>query len=475
MSKLALLIGNTKYDKLQPLACCKDDVHAINELIVATGNFENISIIENTNSSELKSKIRLDIENIKPSEIFFYYTGHGFSYEEEFFYCATNFDPDRPNETGLSTTELHILLRLADADLVVKIVDACNSGTHLVKSNIGFSQQNKQGFKNLVQISSCLDSQSALTGHPLSVFTEKFRDATLSKLEGAIYYTDIISVLRDQFISNNDQTPFFVSQHTGREQFVDDARKLDSIRKKLISEAELTRLEIATPQLSDAPATLTTAELLDAAAAKLATPEKMATFVDKFFDSLKENLQTENIRDLFDVDFVEHDDFEEATAKRFIIEVLSREKRQDNFVTAEFSRKQRRSNPLGLSTSALFARLYDDEQYIEIHDLHLNCKMNRAQLRIMFTPKYPTLQRIILVVTCAPSLETCYVFEVATQHMLRDFGKYDAEGTSAVRRWYKFEWDESTDGVVRNIIATLTDVIQKHIDSILKRLQEDRA
>jgi hypothetical protein len=86
--------------------------------------------------------------------------------------------------------------------------------------------------------------------------------------------------------------------------------------------------------------------------------------------------------------------------------------------------------------------------------------MSRAQLRVTLTPKFSTLQRIVLVVTCAPSLEICYVLEVATQHMLHDFGKYDIDGTKAVHRWYKFDWKESTDGVVRKMSDTCPQLFE---------------
>ena len=46
----------------------------------------------------------------------------------------------------------------------------------------------KGAFKNILQIASCLDSQSSLTGDPLSLFTEKFRGAALRKTEGVVYY-----------------------------------------------------------------------------------------------------------------------------------------------------------------------------------------------------------------------------------------------------------------------------------------------
>src|SRR5204863_5813840 len=115
----------------------------------------------------LKSQLRAAIDKVPaPEELFFYFTGHGNLLETEFFFCATNFVSKRPNETGISTTELHTLLKLADAALVVKVIDACNSGTLLVKSEGGWMiSQNKDGFKNLIQIASCLDSQNSLTGN----------------------------------------------------------------------------------------------------------------------------------------------------------------------------------------------------------------------------------------------------------------------------------------------------------------------
>ncbi len=353
---------------------------------------------------------------------------------------------------------------------MIKVVDACNSGTHLVKAEIGLTPHNKQGFKNLIQISSCLDTQSSLTGHPLSLFTQKFRDAALSKNEGVVYYTDVIASLRDQFIGNNAQVPFFVSQYTGREQLVDDARKFDKLREALNPRETATDLIVTeTVQPATSP---TLAEVLSSAEAKVATPELMSTFVATFFDDLKKQLSSAEFSEFFQIEFAEHEEFPEPTAKRFIIEILSREKRGDNFVTAEISRKRRRANPLfGLTTWA-FTNAYDDEQYVEMYDLELNCKMSRAQLCVNLTPKFSMLQRIVLVVTCAPSLEMCYVFEISTHHMMRDFGKYDVEGTKVLQRWYKFHWEESTVGVARKISDSLSSIVRNDIETAAKRLSD---
>jgi hypothetical protein len=212
MTNVAILVGNSQYRHLTDLPCCNDDVLCIKELLEAKAKYAAIELIENMDADELKSRIRTAIDNVSLiGELFFYFSGHGYQHEDEFYYCATNFDAKRPNETGLSNSELHTLLRLADAELVVKVIDACNSGTLLVKADGGFVTQKNHGFKNLIQISSCLDSQNSLTGDPLSVFTDKFRASALRKLQGIVYYTDIIYALRDEFLQDNEQTPFFVS------------------------------------------------------------------------------------------------------------------------------------------------------------------------------------------------------------------------------------------------------------------------
>jgi hypothetical protein len=71
--------------------------------------------------------------------------------------------------------------------------------------------------------------------------------------------------------------------------------------------------------------------------------------------------------------------------------------------------------------------------------------------------------QIRLVVTCAPSLEFCYVFEIGTEHRLRDFGEFDDEGHESVRRWYKCRWSENTDGLVTKIAARLRELVREHL------------
>ena len=386
--------------------------------------------------------------------------------ESEFFFCSTNFDSKRPNESGLSITDLHTFLKSADAELVVKVIDACSSGAPLIKADNLFMPSDKGGFRNLIQISSCLDSQNSLTGNPLSLFTDRFRTAVLRKTDGIVYYTDIIDTLRDDFLENSTQTPYFVSQGTGREAFVEDAKRFDQVRAMLKSQT--TPEDAHTVQVIPVEPPLP--HLLEAAERKVATSEVAQKFVANLFDQILKQVPTGEFANVYNMETVEHPNFNEPTTKGFIIRVLTGETRPDNFVTATITRS-RKHDPFNLARLAgLFAEYGEISETL---DLRLNCSMQRVQLKIMLTPKYMSLKRLILVVTCAPSLEHCYIFEMVTQHSLKDWGQFDSDGIELTRRWYKFTWSDDASEVAAKISQTLHDGIRKYLEVTANRLVKD--
>lgn len=166
----------------------------------------------------------------------------------------------------------------------------------------------------------------------------------------------------------------------------------------------------------------------------------------------------------------EHSDFVEPTAEAFIIRVLTREERSDEFVTATIKKKKIRNNPLRMLGMSAFLTFAGDEEYREVYNLQLNCDMKRAQIRVTFTPKYRSLNQLVLVVTCAPSLESCYVFEILSQHKLKDFGEFYTKGEEVIRRWYKFTWTENSDGVVSKIKSKLEETVHEHLKQTKRRL-----
>ena len=202
MGKTAILIGNTRYRSLQDLPCCQSDVQAMKELLEATEKFARISVISDAAADDMKAEIRAVIDvGTAVDELFFYFTGHGYQHEDDFF-------------------------------------------------------------------------------------------------------------------QNNEQTPFFVFQVTGRETFVDDAHRLDALRSQVIDKAQMSAADESGQQ---EPATPGIRQLLEVAEQKVATPEVIEGFIDGFFDALIQEVSNDEFSEFFDLDVVEHADFSEPTAEGFII------------------------------------------------------------------------------------------------------------------------------------------------------------
>jgi len=115
-------------------------------LLEATGRFNGIHTLLDLGGVDLKRELRSALEPVRnAAEVFFYFSGHGHSEGDEFYFCSSDFDPHRPNETGLSNTELTALLRESSPELAVQVVDACSSGALLIKSDMQFLPPEKGG------------------------------------------------------------------------------------------------------------------------------------------------------------------------------------------------------------------------------------------------------------------------------------------------------------------------------------------
>jgi Caspase domain len=482
MTSIAFLIANAKYERQDDLPCCLEDLAAVKALIESIGQHNDVKAMADVNANHMRDEIRKTLEaNEKIEEIFFYFSGHGTQIGKEFYYCGTTFDNERPNQTGLSHSQLHDMFRSAEPDLLVKVVDSCASGTLLVKDDRDPLPAKKDGFRNVIQLSSCLDEQSSFGGDPLSSFTRSFCVACLTKADGPIYYSDVINTLRDAYLENEDQTPHFVSQGTGRELLVKDALKLTSFRdvfdrrwsgKSVTVEntetVDGTANEIETPRLS-------LKQLLMESEEKMADPDVAKDFIDSLFDGVLKRYSAGEFAEFFEIETKSYDDFRDTLPHDFMTRILSKEPRVDRFVTAEITRVQAKKRQNLWENAISNAMMSLSSDWTERFDLELNCKLDRAQICITLTPKYRQLQQIKLVLTCAPSLERCYVFELASQHPRTDWDGFAHEGKEIVKRWYKMDWTQTTEFVVEKICVALENAVKSHVEKVAVRLKEPDA
>jgi recombinational DNA repair protein RecR len=113
--KIAILIGVTNYDKLSDLVACKADVDLMEKILRFSGEYSNILSLSKNYSSELtKTKISKFISEFQEKEIdevFFYFTGHGDFYDNQFYYLLSDFDEQKRKQTSLENSEVDSWLR----------------------------------------------------------------------------------------------------------------------------------------------------------------------------------------------------------------------------------------------------------------------------------------------------------------------------------------------------------------------------
>lgn len=288
---IAILIGISKYKSEAPLPACSLDVENMARLLTTTKKYDDIQLIhEKTNASQVKDMLRDFFSKYQSSgeieEALVYFSGHG-TYQNDAMFCCSDFDSNRPSTTSISNGELDDLLRSVKPKVAVKIIDACQSGSPYIKdANAGFEKAlSKSSIDSFICMASSRQDQQSYASSSESVFTSKWIEAALSKDDGSILYRDIQAALADAFVSNPDQTPFFVNQGTGLEVFsfvTEEMKKLKEARIKTIS-----------PEKTDKAIT----QILEDEIVKRDLEFVPREEVDKALETSKELLNSQNITD----------------------------------------------------------------------------------------------------------------------------------------------------------------------------------
>ena len=327
---IAIIIGISEYVNARPLKGCKVDADSIRKLLDATSKYDDILQIEgNVDANELYDKLPLFIKKYKGEkidEVFFYYSGHGSVFNEEFVYVASDYRSDKPNTTTLKNDDVDNLLKSLNANIVVKIIDACHSGTQYVKDVDlipKYINKNKGEFANCYfMFSSRNDQTSAATVSSLSVFTRSFIQAVKSCALGDVKYNNIENFIADDFIANPDQKPQFVNQADMTEVFCIKDATLDGVLDSLLQVKKPGPTPNSKPADTDSP--LVRAIKQDSLSYK--TEEQIYEILEESKESISKMKHDKDLFELFDVDLSFNTDLYGFTKKSEIGEWLSKRK-----------------------------------------------------------------------------------------------------------------------------------------------------
>ena len=105
MKNLAIVIGIDKYKNNNDLIACKNDAKDMYEILKESKYYDDIVYFngEYTNREILKKleELKIKSKDEEIGEIFFYFSGHGFSENNELFYVTTNTENNKIYTTSL--------------------------------------------------------------------------------------------------------------------------------------------------------------------------------------------------------------------------------------------------------------------------------------------------------------------------------------------------------------------------------------
>jgi hypothetical protein len=221
---LAVIVSVSEYQFAPGLPGCKLDAQHMQQMLQLTGRFDDILVLDQSpTTAEIRATLKTWIRRYKGQlvdEVFWYFTGHGLYYGDARF-CGREFSPQLLEATSLGNQEVDNLLRLLQPRVVVKVIDACQSGVPYIK---GPSPAFRRAFEDsrlesFICMCSCTREQSSYARLFGSDFTLTWLDAVLHRRSGLVSYRQIEQHLIQEFEHQVAQTPFFVKQGTGHEVF----------------------------------------------------------------------------------------------------------------------------------------------------------------------------------------------------------------------------------------------------------------
>lgn len=244
--RIAIIIGISEFDNYNDLPGCINDISAINDLLVATKEFDEIKLFkQNVRSEKIKSelpKIFAELKGKNIDELFFYFSGHGSFINDEFYYILSDFDENEKRQTSLQNSEIDNMIKSIKPKMVTKIIDACQSGVSYIKGNTNIVEKyyakTTDSFEKCYFMHSSMTSQYSYQNDDLSDFTKSILESINSNIKESIRYKDIIDYVSDEFEKSTEQTPFFITQADYTEKFITSSPDIHKALDKYIKKVE---------------------------------------------------------------------------------------------------------------------------------------------------------------------------------------------------------------------------------------------
>lgn len=475
MKNIAIIIGISKYQEnnINDLDACENDAKEIKSIIDKSKKYDSITFFcSECSNNEILSKleeIKMNYENEEIGEIFLYFSGHGHTLNDDFYYITSNTENDKINTTALKNSDIDSLFRNLNPSLYVKVVDACHSGVSYIKGFSENSQVQSAISKTSSTFKKCFFMFSSMSSQPSFVMTDNRRsEFTNSFLKALQYYenkekvkySELSNYMSDYFISKEKQTPFFVLQTDMLDIFVNYNQELREYLKELfdveekngkIDESEEDKLEMRISKKIE----------------NCATKDEAKRFVDSFINEFhKYDISKSILKSYYKEERIIDGDISDIPQKKSIATwICDNKKELGLFVKADLEEKRKNILYSIQSLSNQFSNNEKEEDYlfsITESDLHNN-------IRIVYTPQKLGIQKYELNIIIIPSFTKIYIFYTYAKNMPINWEQFVYDGSD---NWTIKSFNIKTDldlieTTVKDIYNNFTEYCLKELDKLL--------
>ncbi|EAH6252846.1 caspase family protein, partial [Campylobacter jejuni] len=243
-----------------------------------------------------------------------------------------------------------------NTEMVIKIIDACQSGQQYIKESDQMSVKKsltQHSFKKCYFFFSSMNNQSSMGDDKGSYFTNAIIESIVTHKTDSIRYADVQSYIADCFNGKNElQTPFFVHQSNATEIFLSDLTSIQKFFENndlmanngegIIQEIENDKIDIV--------------EKLKTLSKKYIAKDVAQKTIECIFDENNiNNMFNDDIKLIYDIKIEKHNDYNidninklyneiEKNKKHFFINL---EYKQEAYTTTEWIPKKK--NPYDIT------------------------------------------------------------------------------------------------------------------------------
>ncbi len=465
---LAIIISVSEYtDSMNNLPGCKKDADCINSILNKTGKFDEILFIsEKLSSGKVKEKL-IDFisehKSKKIEELFFYYTGHGEFQNDEFYYLLSDYDQSKQNQTTLQNEEVDSLFRTLNPELVIKVIDACQSGKAYIKEAgaiKNYFNNTKGSFDRCYFLNSSLKDQSSFQTDEISDFTLSFINSIKMHDTTEIRYKDIIDFISDVFEKNTSQTPFFVVQADYTEKFC----LINKTLKEYLSTFETTSIQ----ETENKAVEISLIDKIRKQASEYFTKEQAIAIINELKEKLIEYKLLGDLNEIYELVISFQENYDGILNKNAIGKWLD-DNPHEYFAKSSRTRmrKDRHTNPLGnLQIGSFLSNIGDDTKYEWVQNgFELDVEVPFKTIIFNLISQFPNIESYTARVVYILSKKKIRFFYFITNFETKN---WDERTLNTKIEWLTSEYPLKDKGKIieglNNIFVQLTDKVNNEIE-----------